>query len=105
MAKEVTLSEFKVMMGVFETAIGDVGKQKRTIRTTLGEIAGTFSSIEADWQSPAAETFANLTTDFTTAAKNLNDLLDDIYTRMGQTYQNYLTVEQQAEKNLKGQES
>ncbi|RKR89413.1 WXG100 family type VII secretion target [Micromonospora pisi] len=104
MANEVSLQEFKVMMGVFNDAIAVVDTQSKRINGVLSDISGTFSSVAQDWQSPAASTFGDLAREYETDAANLNDLLADILVRMRQTYKNYHDVEVRAQQALRDQE-
>jgi hypothetical protein len=99
-AREVSLDEFRVMMGVFRDAIAVVGRESTRVTHTLSEVSGSFSMIAHHWQSPAELTLTDLAHEFDSDAADLNDLLAEIHRRMGRTFENYRQAEIRAEQNL-----
>jgi uncharacterized protein YukE len=102
-AKELSLQEFKVMMGVYGDAIAVVDIQSRRIDGVLGELRGAFLEAEQHWSSPGGATFGDVVREYDTDAVNLSDLLAEILHRMRQTFKNYHEVEVRAVQNLKNQ--
>jgi hypothetical protein len=100
LAEQITLEKFKVLMGEFHDAINVVDTQCRVVHETLGGIAQDFRTVTDLWQSPAAQTFEPLRTEFQRSSDDLDDVLAGILHRMRITYDNYLETERKAVQNL-----
>lgn len=100
MAQEVTLAQFKVLMGEFSDAIDVVAAQSKIVQEMLDGIDQDFRTVSDLWLSPAALTFDPLRTAYKTSADDLNDTLGSILQRMRITYNDYLEVEAKAVQNL-----
>ncbi|MEU6206548.1 hypothetical protein ABZ814_23535 [Micromonospora musae] len=100
MAEQISLSQFKVYLGEFSDAIEVVGTQTKIVHEALGDIERDFNAVSQLWQSPAANTFDPLRTEFHKSADDLDDVLTGILHRMRITYQNYVDVERKAVQNL-----
>ncbi|MFI7608273.1 WXG100 family type VII secretion target [Micromonospora sp. NPDC049366] len=100
--REMSLTEFRVVMGVFGEAIRTVETQKGRAEAALVDIRAAFIASESHWQSPAADTYSSLMQEYDRDATALNELLADILRRLRRTYQNYRDVEARAVANLGG---
>lgn len=103
MPAQITISEFRVRMSAFAHARGVIAVQRGNISDALDALASSFKAVaDNDWQSPAADTFTALSTEFSNDADALKLLLIDIEHRMTTTYHNYLAAERRIERNLGG---
>jgi hypothetical protein len=98
--EQVTIEQFRVLMGVFGEAIRTVDSQSRRVEAALGNVRVALLSSEGHWSSPAATTLTALVGEYDRDAAALNELLADILRRMRVSYQNYHDVEARAVANL-----
>ena len=91
---------FSVDLGEFSGAIGRVGGDRDTIESANSQIVAQFKAVEAAWQSPAGESFTTFLTDLVSATQQLQQLLDDMVSRMQTTYHNYSNAESTNTSNL-----
>jgi WXG100 family type VII secretion target len=90
----ITPAEFKVDVAQLAEAITIVGARTDSIRNEVMIINDVFNQAESFWQSPAGTSFAAFQAEFTQDMQNLNDLLDEMVTRMTAAHDQYVDVEQ-----------
>ena len=91
---------FTVDLGDFSDAIGRVSADRDTINAANAQIVAEFQAVENAWHSPAGESFTSFLTDLTSTTQKLQELLDDMVSRMQTTYQNYSDAETTNTANL-----
>lgn len=104
MASPTTWSEFKVDLGELYNAIGIIKNEHDLISDLLDHISSEFEACRNDWDTPAAVTFDSVKTWLTTAATDLNALLDEMVTRMRTAYDNYKNAEETNISNLEARD-
>ena len=91
---------FSVDLGDFSAAIGRVGSSRDAIEAANAQMVTQFQAVEAAWQSPAGESFTTFLSALTSSTQKLQELLDDMVTRMQTTYRNYADAETSNTHNL-----
>jgi uncharacterized protein YukE len=97
----VDAQTFKVDLGDLESAIALVKSKAYSIEGEYRNITQQFQNLSIAgtgmtgnaWQSPAGSTFTPVETQLSNAMSTLQQLLDDIVSRMQQTYNNYVETE------------
>lgn len=91
---------FTADLGEFSDAIGRVSADRDTIDAANAQIVAEFQAVEAAWRSPAGESFTTFLSDLTSTTQQLQELLDDMVSRMQTTYHNYADAETTNTANL-----
>lgn len=100
MAGEVSLAQFKVLLGEFNEAIEVIARQTAVVHETLADIKQDFRHVTDLWSSPASLTFEPVRTEYERSSDDMDDVLAGILHRMRITYQNYVDMERKAVQNL-----
>lgn len=96
----LTISEFKVDLDQLESATGTVQAQSGTINSSCQAITGIMQDIPPSWNTPAGQTFSELTQACINQMNALTGLLAEMIQRMQAAYQTYLNMEQTNFNNL-----
>jgi WXG100 family type VII secretion target len=91
---------YQVDLDALSDAISGVSSQRDSIQGEIQALKSTFSSIEADWVSPAGTTFSGLTTHFNSVTDQFTSLLDDAIGRMTAVHATYSATEATNAQNL-----
>lgn len=98
---ELTWSEFKVDLRQLHDTIGTVKHESGLIEGYMSQIAGQFSQVKADWNTPSELSFEDVQQWFTRVQTHLHDLLDETVRRMQTAYDNYHAAELANTENLR----
>jgi hypothetical protein len=94
-SRVMTPTSWKVDLKQFQEAMLTVAGNIQAISTTYnGQIASLFNSVEADWKSPAGQTFGETVPLVDAAMKNLLEILTGVLLIMEVNYANYIQAEE-----------
>ena len=100
MTTYLTLAEFTVDLDDFNDAITTIQAAATAIGDDVTQINTTCATLETEWISPAATTFAGLAGNVKTAMGTMTDLLEEMISRMQTSAQNYRATEQANTNNV-----
>jgi WXG100 family type VII secretion target len=92
--KKITPAEFKVDIEQLAEAIEIAGGRRDAIKLKVEAIDSAFKAAEGYWHSPAASSFVTFQAEFDQTMQNLNELLDEMVTRMTAAHDQYVEIEQ-----------
>lgn len=84
---------WKADLAQLEAAISTVNTCTGNIKTCVDDICNSFTGWPSEWQGPAGGAFGSLLFPFTATSQGLVSMLEDMVTRMRQTYRNYQETE------------
>jgi WXG100 family type VII secretion target len=97
----ITRDEFRVDLEHFRAAIATVRNDSNSVYSHSYMLKQAFREVQSHWDGPAGNTFDNLKPAFDHVLDEINALLEDILTRMQQTYDNYVAAEEDNANNFK----
>jgi uncharacterized protein YukE len=101
--KEVSVKEFKVLLGELSAQTDVIATQRSRIQGLVEDIRGAFQEAEYHFNSPAGESFTVIAGEFNSDAEALDEYLADIVGRMRHTYAQYRTTENTATRSVDAQ--
>ncbi|MET8678633.1 hypothetical protein ABZW18_13900 [Streptomyces sp. NPDC004647] len=93
MAEQPTLEQWLADLAALNHAIGAVKREAASITATMASIDSKMNEVGTHWASPSYSTFDEIKTWFHTAQHDLENLLEDIISRMTTSYWNYHNAE------------
>lgn len=85
--------EFHVALGQLRSAISVARGESEHVSGLIHQIQSHFDAAHNSWQSPSASSFATMSTWFTNASRELDELLREMTRRMQAAYDNYASAE------------
>lgn len=89
-----------VILHELEETIGVVTHEHGVLEDIMSKVESEFLAVQDSWRTPAADTFNEYHTWFSSASKDLNNLLEDAIRRLRKAYENYHSAEEHNRQNL-----
>ena len=85
--------EFKADLADMQRVIGSVQNESAHIKDVMSNIHAQFGKVGPAWKSPSEQSFDDVKRWFTRTSNDLDDLLDEMVSRLQKAYKNYHSAE------------
>lgn len=87
------MGEIKVTFGAIHTAVSDIQQARGNMDGLLGDLEAYLRPLVADWEGEAASLYQAKKAQWTDAQQNLNQILAQIGTALGQAGEDFQATE------------